>query len=299
MFKKKSKILVILYMLGLWLVFDSICAQDSIRIVPDSMISVPASVEEPGSTPTFIIDSLFNSLLDNAMDLQHTVDSMDELSFEYRKQIMYTDDTYEKIKMQRQVVQLEEEMKILQARVDSLFLVLDQISGPEPADPKNKLLVLDTVIEGIKVYHYNLEEFKKSREQMESMDYTEEDTISPDLESTGVNHFAIEKRSPYSPDNTFEYDFQVPAGVFYRIQLAAFSQEIEYNHFGGISPITTESINNKQIIRYFAGKFTHYAEAESACNRIRSAGFRDAFIVGYFNGQRMSVERVREYEKIR
>jgi len=63
--------------------------------------------------------------------------------------------------------------------------------------------------------------------------------------------------------------------------------------------LVTLTINNKQIIRYFAGKFTHYAEAESACNRIRSAGFRDAFIVGYFNGQRMSVERVQEYEKIR
>ena len=113
----------------------------------------------------------------------------------------------------------------------------------------------------------------------------------------GDNDFNILPRSPYSPEHPFEDNFQVPSGVFYRVQLAAFSQEIKHDHFGGISPITTQAVDSQKITRYFAGKFAAYTEAESALDKVRSAGFKDAFIVGYYNGQRMSVERIREFEK--
>jgi hypothetical protein len=76
-----------------------------------------------------------------------------------------------------------------------------------------------------------------------------------------------------------------------------FSQEIKYDHFGGICPVTTQVVENENITKYFAGKFTVYAEAVSALGSLREAGFKDSFIVGYYNAQRMSVERVREFEK--
>lgn len=299
MFKKKSEYLIIIFILGVRTGITPLCAQDSLNIVSDSMTSTTVHIEEPGSVPSFTLDSLFNLLLDNALNLQHMIDSMDEDAFQYRQEIMFVDDTYEKIKMQQQVVRLEEEMKVLQTKTDSLFMVLDEMAGPELLAHKDQLLILDTVIEGIKVYHYNLEELERSQSPMETVDIPVQDNVRSILQSDAGNHFSIQKKSPYSQDQPFENDFQVPAGVFYRIQLAAFSQEIKYDHFGGISPITTQPINDGRIVRYFAGKFTHYAEAESACNKVRSAGFKDAFIVAYYNGQRMSLERVREYEKLK
>jgi len=274
-------------------------AQESLNIVVDDMTSTSVPVNDFDSVPLFTIDSLYNSLLDDALNLQHRVDSMDEEAFQYRQIILVIDDTYEKIKMQQKVVRLEEEMKELQITADSLFMILDEMTRPEPVVQQNTLLILDTVIEGIKVYHYNLEELDRLQVQIETVEITKEDKVkSIILSYPGNHHFSIQPQSPYSPDHPFEFDFQVPEGIFYRIQLAAFSREISYDHFGGINPITTQLIDDGKIVRYFAGKFTNYAEAESAYGKVRSAGFKDAFIVGYYNGQRMSVDRVREFEKI-
>jgi hypothetical protein len=299
MFKKKSVNLLFVTMMVMLSGVSVVYAQDSLNIGLDSVKSTLVNAKESDSVPFFTVDSLYNSLLDDALNIQCSVDSMDETIFQYRRKIIYIDDTYEKIKMQRQVVRLEEEVKILQTKADSLFLVMDEMTRPEATVHKNSLLILDTVIEGIKVYHYNLEEWKSIQAQMKEGDIAGKEKISNFFQSDPDNQFSIQKQTPYSSDHPFEYDFQVPHGVFYRIQLGAFSKEVKYDYFGGINPITTQPVEDGKIVRYFAGKFTNYPEAEYACSRVRAAGFRDAFLVGYYNGQRMSVDRVREFEKIR
>ena len=299
MLKKYLKNLIITIITSVLSGIGIIYAQDSLDVVPEVLKSMPVQSEEIEDVPLFTVDTLFNTVLDEALNLQHIIDSMDEDAFHYRQELMYLDDTYEKIKIQRQVVRLEEEMKVLRANTDSLFKILDKIAGQEQPVQKDALLILDTIIEGMKVYHYNLEELKRFQEKTKMADIPVQDDGRSVFPYVTGNHFSIQKNSPYSQDQPFENDFQVPAGVFYRIQLAAFSQEITYDHFGGINPITTQLVDEGKIVRYFAGKFTHYTEAESACNKVRSAGFRDAFIVAYYNGQRMSVERVREFEKLK
>lgn len=299
MLKKYLKNLIITIITSVLSGIGIIYAQDSLDVVPEVLKSMPVQSEEIEDVPLFTVDTLFNTVLDEALNLQHIIDSMDEDAFHYRQELMYLDDTYEKIKIQRQVVRLEEEMKVLRANTDSLFKILDKIAGQEQPVQKDALLILDTIIEGMKVYHYNLEELKRFQEKTKMADIPVQDDGRSVFPYVTGNHFSIQKNSPYSKDQPFENDFQVPAGVFYRIQLAAFSQEIAYDHFGGINPITTQLVDEGKIVRYFAGKFTHYTEAESACNKVRSAGFRDAFIVAYYNGQRMSVERVREFEKLK
>lgn len=299
MFKKISESLIFIIVIEMLSGICDVHAQESLNVVVDDMKSTPVPVNEFDSVPLFTVDSLYNLLLDDALNLQHRVDSMDEEAFQYRQIIIVIDDTYEKIKMQQKVVRLEDEMRVLQIKADSLFMIMDEMTRPEPVVQKNTLLILDTVIEGIKVYHYNLEELERSQVQMGTMGITREDKINGVMKSDpGNHHFSIQPQSLYSPDDPFEFDFQVPEGIFYRIQLAAFSREISYDHFGGINPITTQLVDDGKIVRYFAGKFTNYSEAESAYSKVRSAGFKDAFIVGYYNGQRISVDRVREFEKI-
>jgi len=302
MFKKISEnLFMILITVLLFIIFSS-NAQDTVNMSRDSRIVHQVSAENPDSIPDFTADSLYNSLLDKAMGLQQTVDSMEEVSFQYRQQVVFTHDTYERIKLQQKVVMIEELIREIQFEADSLFMILHEMARPGTEDQRSPVLVLDTVIEGIKVYNYDLEELKKLQGDTKKEEETGEE--GEGLKKAGVpennkgeNDFNILPECPYSPEHPFEYDFRVPAGVFYRIQLAAFSQEIEHDHFGGISPITAQRINGQKITRYFAGKFTVYTEAVSALVKVRSAGFKDAFIVGYYNGQRMSMERVREFEK--
>ena len=230
------------------------------------------------------------------MILQNMADSLEERAFQCRQEIMYMDNVSERNKLQFQLGILEENIKSVQAETDSMFDILSEITGLD--GQQTSILILDTVIEGIKVYHYNLEELTDEGSQINNSSVEQKvlEENPPATDGSG-NVFSILSRPAYSSDHPFEYDFQIPQGVFYRIQLAAVSQEINWDQFGGIQPITVENTDDGKFTKYFAGKFSKYSDTESALSRVRSAGFKDAFIVGYYNSHKMSVEQVREFEK--
>jgi hypothetical protein len=228
------------------------------------------------SPPPFTNDPNYNEILSEAMNLQNIADSLGNIAFEYRQDIMFMDDVYERNRLQYQVEILEDHMHSVQAEADSLFDILPQMASKMD---RSSLLILDTVIEEIKVYHYLTEDLAVADNQID-------------------NNFSILSRPAYSPDHPFEYNFLIPPGTFYRIQIAVLSQEVSWEQFGGIQPITVEKTGEGEVIKYFAGKFSKYSDAVSALGRVRSSGFKDAFIVSYYNGHRMSVEQVREFEKV-
>jgi hypothetical protein len=209
---------------------------------------------------------------------------------------MFMDNVYERNRLQYQLGILEDQMRSVQTEADSLFDILPQITLP--AD-RTSLLILDTIIEGIKVYHYNTEELTISNNPADKSETAVKfpKVSQPVTDESNNNNFSILSRPAYSSVHPFENDFQMPPGVFYRIQLAVYSKEVSWDQFGGIQPITVEKNGDGGVIKYFAGKFSKYSDAESALTRIRSSGFKDAFIVSYFNGHQMSVEQVREFEK--
>ncbi len=112
-----------------------------------------------------------------------------------------------------------------------------------------------------------------------------------------INRFVILGASPYNSNNPIPVDVSLPDGSFYRIQLGAFGESIPYNTFGGISPITAETIEGKNLTRYYAGKFSRYKDAEEALTQVKSKGYKDAYIVGWYKGEKMSHERVYEFER--
>jgi hypothetical protein len=248
------------------------------------------------SQPPFVKSAYYNKLLSDAMILQNMADSLAEIAYQYRQELMYMDNVSERNRLQFQLGVLEERIKSIRTEADSLFLSLSNIS--EWPSEETSLLILDTVIDGIKIYQYNLEELAGSEKQINNPNHSlKVQKENPESAAGSVNIFTISTRPAYSSDHPFEYDFQIPSGVFYRIQLAVYSQEAGWDQFGGIQPVTVEINNGGALIKYFAGKFSRYTDAESALDRIRSAGFGDAFIVSYYNGHRMSTEQIREFEK--
>ena len=85
-----------------------------------------------------------------------------------------------------------------------------------------------------------------------------------------------------------------PQGLVYKVQMAAFRNEVPMSTFKGISPVAAEHAPNSAYIRYVAGVFPNYNSAVSARNIIRTKGFKDAFVVVYFNGKRISVGDARQ-----
>ena len=191
---------------------------------------------------------------------------------------------------------------------------------PEPDRP---FLLKDKVLSGITVYKYNLnEEFltllaeirtpvvgeketdlspETGKELTNTVDRSEAPKHSNNTDvkaaASTITGFKIYDSSPYGPGKPFEREYSIPPGVFYLIQLAVYSKQLGTEHFGGLSPITAESIPERGFTSYFVGKFTHMEEAGSALVKVRALGYTDAFIIGYYDGNRSSFNKLKALEK--
>ncbi len=89
---------------------------------------------------------------------------------------------------------------------------------------------------------------------------------------------------------------KMPAGVNYRLQIGVFSKEPDPAWFRGMYPLFREDIPGKGLTRYYAGQFRTYGEAAHALLQLREMGYNDAIVVGYYDGKRSSVSRIRSLE---
>jgi len=109
--------------------------------------------------------------------------------------------------------------------------------------------------------------------------------------------FSIEAVSSYSEENPFPTEFELPDGIIYRIQLGVYNKPVEYDYFGGIQPITAELIQDNKITKYFAGIFTHFDKADFSLRKVKEMGFKEAFLVAFYNNKKIPVDRAKELEK--
>jgi hypothetical protein len=268
-----------------------------------------------------------NAILDRAIHFQIRADSFQRVAIEWRKEAAVIDDPVARGRFQKRIIVLEDSLEVLRRIADNAFMelqnVLSEIPGYEPVHP---YLVRDTILHGITVYRYDLNE-----EFMEHLAGIREESqppeVSPSLSGNSVKAeekaiaeaqgeaanehgggpverrqpsgegFTVFEVTPYGPDHPFEHDFTIPPGVFYRIQLAVYRNPLPADHFGGLSPITTEAIPERDLTRYFVGKFRRMDDAREALERVRTLGFSDAFIVGYYDGVKASFSKLKVLEK--
>ena len=96
----------------------------------------------------------------------------------------------------------------------------------------------------------------------------------------------------YSESSPIPIDSELPNGILFKVQIGAFRNKIKQDAFKGIKPITGES-TGAGFTRYTAGAFSKFTEADFAKDEIRGIGYRDAFVVAYKDGNRISVEAAR------
>jgi len=122
--------------------------------------------------------------------------------------------------------------------------------------------------------------------------------IRPDVISNTI--FELDKtqtKSTYSSNNPIPINPPLPEGVVYKVQIGAFSKQIQQDAFRGIKPIVGESAGNG-LTRYFAGQFRDFTSADFAQDEIReiSPSYKDAFVVAFYNGKRISVAEAKALE---
>jgi hypothetical protein len=115
---------------------------------------------------------------------------------------------------------------------------------------------------------------------------------------SSVFDFKILADCPYSEKNPIPVDVSLPdGGVAYRIQLGAFGKPIAMNAFGGLSPVSGEKMASG-VVKYYVGLFRAHAEAENALREVKRYGYKDAYIVAFFNRKSIITTRAQELEKL-
>jgi len=106
---------------------------------------------------------------------------------------------------------------------------------------------------------------------------------------SSVNDVFVAKSTPaYSSSKPIPVNEKLPEGLIFKVQIGAFRNPIPQDLFKGMSPITGET-TPQGFIRYTAGLFTTFATADKVKEEIQAMGYKDAFVVGFYNGKRLAM----------
>jgi hypothetical protein len=100
--------------------------------------------------------------------------------------------------------------------------------------------------------------------------------------------FSMDGASPYSTANPIPMNPELPEGLVFKIQVGAFHKPLNNDVFKGLQPVSGET-TRPGWIRYCVGLFRTFEPAVIAKNEVRGQGFKDAFVVAYYNGKRIEL----------
>jgi len=134
------------------------------------------------------------------------------------------------------------------------------------------------------------------------------DTVSAQADTvSAIAEAETEDKRPYVPVvQIFSDDYdqagnipvnpELPEGLIYRIQLAAFRNPKDIDFFKGLGPISIYREQGSDINFYYAGIFRSKEDAGRALVKVKRKGFNDAFILALMNGARVSMDKAEQYE---
>jgi DNA repair exonuclease SbcCD ATPase subunit len=125
-----------------------------------------------------------------------------------------------------------------------------------------------------------------------------QDSLSADFEAPLeliTDIFRTTDNSIYDDNKQIPMD-QKTNGLVYKVQVGAFRKALPANHYKDFAPVSGQKLGNG-ITRYMAGYFTKETSANSARGDIRGAGYGDAFVVAYCNGEKISISEARKIER--
>lgn len=267
------------------------------KVIPVSTSTISKkSKDEPSANTTssknnypqaLINQKDYNKSLNQAMRYQLSSDSINRI-VEEKREMLNSDNTNEasKSKLRSEIWTLDQRAKSIQVKADSLYTKARKYENEHKSVQKkvNTDLTDEMAREALKndkaIANTESNAPQKSKQK-----------------KTLVYEFKVMANPPYKSASDIPLNKPLPNGVIYRIQMGAFSKPIEPDRFKGIMPISGETLKNGEIKKYYAGLFSRMSDAEKALNKVREYGFKDAYIVSYFDGRYIPTNRAKELEK--
>ena len=238
-----------------------------------------------------------NKIIRQALEYQLLADSLNRLARLKRNFLKETSDPHKRIEIISEISKLEQESDRYQEKADAMYnssFIYNVNRGK--TDTVQEKIRLVSEINGIKVYRYVPDgyEYDSYDSLIGSSAIDKGETYPAQKKEKKVDRFNIMEVSPYNDLNPIPSDIKLPEGLIFRIQLGVYSKPVPNNTFKGLSPLSSMSTNGRT--KYFAGIFYSSNSAGKALNDIREYGFPDAFIVSFYNGKAIKIERAKEIE---
>jgi len=109
--------------------------------------------------------------------------------------------------------------------------------------------------------------------------------------------FEVRSGPAYSDTNPVPLEPDMPEGLIYTVQIAAFRNNVSPSLFRGLYPVFGNRRQGSEVIYYYTGIFRRLDDARKALPEARRAGFPDAFIIALMDGVRVSQERATQLER--
>jgi hypothetical protein len=244
--------------------------------------------------PAFVHDPSYRKNIRRGLELQQQIETLSALSSSMRAEAGSMENISEKYQLQKKIILLEDSIIRLNSLADSIFRLVS--ATEENSVPEDRpVLMLYDIIDGIRIYAYDLKQIAV----YDTGGYpagSSTENEDQERQTTGAGQFRIFAVSPYTEEMLPDSLYEIPDGTFYWIQLAALSKPVNPGHFGGIWPVTSFRVPDTGLVKYYAGRFSRYEDARAALGQVREYGFPDAYIIGYYNRQMISVTKAQQYE---
>lgn len=270
------------------------------KVVPVSTSTIPKKSKDETSANTtssknnypqaLINQKDYNRTLNEAMRYQLSSDSINRI-VEDKRDVLNSGNASDatKSKLRTEIWTLDRKAKSTQIKADSLYAKAREYEKDNKSIRKKETPDLTDEMAR--------EALKNDKASANTESGYQKTKSNSKEKKASVYEFKVMANSPYKTTGDIPLDQPLPEGVIYRIQMGAFSKPIEPDRFKGIVPISGETLKNGEIKKYYAGLFSRMSDAEKALNKIREYGFKDAYIVSYFDGRYIPTNRAKELEK--
>lgn len=269
--------------------------------IPEQSVVITPTINNTDNSGT---KNEYDMVLAEALSLQSHCDSLIWCVKDLKRQALSENNYQKKQQMLSNASILDKEAQRVQTLASSKFLLAEKLRGETPNTNlamQNQPQKPEPMQQDITVIAFPEEniELKKSQnnQSVENDSYTQGYNAATQVAVPQIAEgFRIEKTSPYSKDNPIPFQAKLPDGLIYRIQLGAYSGVIEENAFKGLTPVTAEKTANKDITKYYVGYFPTIEVARKALGEVKSYGYPDAFLVSYYNKEKITIQKAREIE---
>lgn len=240
--------------------------------------SIVASHLLPNQYPAELLNQNdYNEMINLAMKFQLQSDSMGRAAESLRQRIPSVKSEIERQQLKKDLYSLEKKSKETQKKADGYY---DKARTLEKKYT-GKRQPTDTI----------------SNSKNDLVKNTFNNSRKPKNKSYKViNDFKITTKTPYATLEEIPLNPPLIEGLIYRIQLGVFSKSVNPGSFKGMAPLIGETLPNGST-KYYAGLFSRLTDAENALNKVHEIGLKDAYIISFYNGTKISSNRAKELEK--